>query len=398
MRTPWLTTTAVRRARQRPQRGISLLSMAMVIGIVAMLMVGATRDRIRESTSQAGAVMGSGVALVAQAVEQYRTQNMGTLTMATPTIPDFANPMAPTTAELKAAGYLNVNVADTVGDAGTYTIALQKTPVGCVGPSATCNVWSRIHLSNPIVDPNGLPNVTRLTALIARVQQSTSYSRAPTPASITGGGGAWTIPNPDPGGRPGILVIVAGLGGATEPWLRVQDPRNPDFRGPVTAIQFDTIHKVIGSACTPQGAFASAVDGLAYCNAGVWVIYNGQVAAAGAACTIDGAMGHSAAGASLLCIDAIWRDHLTYGFRSIGYFAHNTVVPRPSCGPGLYAQAVVSGVSASVIIGGNNAGNNTGSWQAEIDPVTWLVRIVGSDTSQAGTNARALVTTVCAVT
>ena len=37
-----------------------------------------------------------------------------------------------------------------------------------------------------------------------------------------------------------------------------------------------------------------------------------------------------------------------------------------------------------------SSSNNTGSFQAEINPVTWVVRIVGSDGSQAGTNARAL--------
>ena len=87
----------------------------------------------------------------------------------------------------------------------------------------------------------------------------------------------------------------------------------------------------------------------------------------------------------------------TYGFRGVGYYAHNAIVPQPTCGAGLSPQAAVSGVSASVIIGANNPGNNTGSWQADINAATWEVRIMGSDGSQAGTNARALVTTFCAL-
>lgn len=392
---PSLSTSS--RARQR---GLSLVMVAFVIGLMAMVALGVARSQLRSATEQTGYTFGNAIDLVSEAVNQYRTTNAGTLTFATPVLPGFANPMAPTIAELKAAGYLNTNVADTLAEGGAYSIAIDKTPAGCVGPSPTCNVWSRLSLANPLVDTSsGNPDIVRLSALISRIRESASYSVPGAPTTITGGNGAWTIPNPDPGNRPGILAVVAGLGGQDGPWLRVMDARNPDFRGPsVTGIQFDTIAKVIGTACSPQGAFASAADGIAYCNAGVWVLYNGQVATAGGACTTDGAMGHTPGGASLLCVSSIWRDHLTYGIRAVGYYAQNTTVPTPTCGAGLTPQAIVSGVSASVIIGANNPGNNTGSWQAEVDPTSWVVRIVGSDNSQAGTNARALVITLCTVT
>ncbi|MBI2770611.1 MAG: hypothetical protein HYX47_13375 [Burkholderiales bacterium] len=374
--------------------------MVIVLTIIAIAGLGLARSQIRTAGERAGLVMGSAVDAVSDAVNEYRTKNVAALTAAVPTVVGFANAMAPTLTELKAAGYLNVNVSNTLGDYGAYSVAITKSPLGCVGPSSTCNVWSRIHLANPIVEKGtGQPDVSVLSALISRIKESASYSTQPTPATIVGGNGAWSIPNPDGTNRVGMFVVVAGLGGVDGAWLRVQDPRNPDFRGPsVTAIQFDTLHKVIGQACTPQGAFASAANGMAYCNAGVWVLYNGAVATPGGACTTDGAMGHSAAGASLLCVGGLWRDHLTYGFQSPGYYAHNDIVPQPACGTGLTPRAVISSVSASVIIGANNPGNNTGSFQADINASTWRVRIIGSDGSQAGTNARALVTTFCAVT
>lgn len=388
------------RSSPRRQRGSSLIVVAVVIGVLAIGLLGLSRAQIRTASARAGEVMGSSIDAVSDAVNQYRTTNVAALTSASPAVAGFANAMAPTVQELKTAGYLNVNVANTLAEYGAYNIAMTKSPVGCVGPSATCNVWSRLSLANPIVDKGtGQPDVAVLAALISRIRESASYSAQPTPATIVGGNGAWSIPNPDGANRVGILVVVAGLGGVDGLWLRVQDPRNPDFRGPsVTGIQFDTIHKVIGQACTINGAFASASNGIAFCSNNVWVLYSGQVATPGGVCAVDGAMGNTAGGASLLCVSGRWRDHLTYGFRGVGYYAHNDVVPQPSCGGGLAAQAVVSAVSASVIIGANNPGNNTGSFQADINASTWRVRITGSDGSQAGTNARALVTTFCAVT
>lgn len=373
---------------------------AVVLAVFAIGLLGLARSQVRVAGERSGQALGLSIDAVSDSVNQYRTTNASALTLAVPVVPGFANAMAPTVAELKTAGYLNTNVSNTLAEYGAYNIAIFKSPVGCVGPSSTCNVWSRIHPANPIVDKaNGQPDVAVLAALSGRVKESSSYSTQPTPGTIVGGNGGWSIPNPDAANRVGIFVVVAGLGGVDGPWLRVQDPRNPDFRGPsVTAIQFDTIHKVIGQACTPQGAFASAANGMAFCNGGVWVLYNGQVATPGGACSIDGAMGHSAAGASQLCVSGVWRDHLTYGFRGVGYYTQNEVVPQPTCGAGLTPAAVASAVSGSVIIGANNPGNNTGSFQAEINPSTWRVRIVGSDGSQAGTNARAMVTTLCVVT
>lgn len=388
---------AINRSRQR---GVSLVLMAIVLAIAAISLAGLARLRIHDADERSGLVMGSAIDLVSDGVNKYRTTNAGTLTYATPTIIGFANPMAPTVAELKAAGYINVNVSNTLADAGAYNIAITKSPVGCVGPSPTCSVWSRISLANPIVDKaTSQPDVARLSALISRIKESASYSANPTPATIVGANGAWSIPNPDATSRTGILVVVAGLGSDDGPWLRVQDPRDPDFRGTsVTGMQFRTLNKAIGAACSPNGAFATLANGIAYCSGGVWTLYRGEVATGNTACTVDGAMAATTTGASLICVSSLWRDHLTYGFRSVGYYAHNTTVPKPSCGAGLTAEAVVSGVSASVIIGANNPGNNTGSWQADINATTWLVRIVGSDGSTAGTNSRALVTTFCAAT
>lgn len=392
-------TRRVAPAAARGQLGMSLVMVSVVIAVLSLALIGLTRMQIRTANERAGLAAGSAIASISDAVNAYRTTNMGTLTATvTPVIPGFAAPMAPTVAELQAAGYLSTNVAATLGEAGAYNIALFREPAGCSGPTG-CTIWSRLHLTNPIVDlESGNPDVNKLGALISRVGDAASYSAQPNPGTITGGNGSWSIANPDAASRAGIVVVVAGLGGANEPWLRVQDTRNPDFRGPsVTGTQFNTANQTVGGACTINGAFATAAQGIVFCSNNVWVLHNAQIATGATACTDEGVMGMTNTGASLICLSGLWRDHATYGMRGFVYATHNQMLAPPTCGAGLTPRAVVAGVSASVIIGANNPGNNTGSWQAEINPTTWLVRIIGADDSQAGTNARALIQAFCAL-
>lgn len=385
--------------KMRHQRGISLPAMAFALAVVAIILVAITQQRVRAANELAGRSLGATLNELGRAVELYRTTHLATLTGALPvTVAGFADPYAPTTTELQAAGFLAPAVNMPAAD---YAIAFTRNPVGCVAPADDpCTVWSRTSPVDPVLNPDGTVPADRLNALVARITSSNaSFSGPPNPATITGGDGTWVIANPDPAARSGIVVLVNGLGGAGEPWLRVGDTRNPDFRGPsVTGTQFDTLHKTPGDACTPQGAFASAANGIVYCNAGTWVLYDGPIVVGGAACTIDGAMGVTAAGASLMCINSAWRDHLTYGVRATAYYAHNAIVTRPTCGVGLTPVATVSTVAASVIIGANNPGNNTGSFESAIDPADWRVSITGSTGVQAGNGARALVLTSCAAT
>lgn len=383
------------------QRGLSLIAMSIVLGLIALATFGLGLERVRLANENAGKAIGYSLNQVSQGVVSYRTTNYAALTAATPVVTGFTNPQAPTVAELKAAGFINSAIANALPDGTTYNILFAKDPVGCVNPApagSTCNTYSRLWLSNPILDSDtGRPHITRLKSVVAAVSETAGYSYFPTAATITGGNGAWTLPNPDATQRAGILMVVSGLGGDPFPYLRVGDTRDPLFQNQVTGNQFITPFKVAGTACTPQGAFAVADYGMLFCNQGIWRQYVGPAVTGGTGCALDGAMGVTTAGASLICVAGVWRDHLTYGTRGTGYYAHGAVVPQPSCGSGLTPSAVIAAVSASVIIGATNPGNNTGSFQADLNPTTWQVSIIGSDGSQAGTNARALVQTFCGV-
>lgn len=388
------------------QKGSLLISLAIGLVVIGLIMVGVTRQAHVAAERASGKTRGAALDSVAKAADLYRTTNLAALSgegntaagAAPVTITGIANVWQPTVSELIATGYLATPVS--IPD-GRYSISLAKAPAGCIAPADNpCTVWASVSLVAPVLSPNGRVNGPRIDSLIQQVSVGqASYSMQPNPSQITGGAGSWSIPNPDAGNREGIVAVVLGIGGGGEPWLRVGDTRNPMFAGPsVTGPQFDTDLKVVGSACTPQGAFASAANGLVYCNAGIWTIYSGEIVTGGAACTEEGAMGVTAAGASLMCINAAWRDHKTLGIQQTAYYAHGSTVDRPTCGVGLTGIAVISSTAASVIIGTNNPGNNTGSYEAAIDPTTWLVSITGSTGVVAGNNSKALVVTSCVPT
>lgn len=270
--------------QKRRQRGVSIPIIAIAIAVIGLLVLGFTRKNVNAAYAQAGLAMGESLNLVAQAVDNYRSTNLSQLTAAAPTITGFASPMTPTVPELKTAGYLNTAVQNTFPDGNGYRIQILKQPAGCIGPSTLCNVYSIINLTNPITDDNGKLNINRLGALTAAVQDPASYSAQPTPANITGGNGAWTIPNPDAGQRAGIVVVVAGLGGSGTQWLRVGDPRDPSFGNSTSTNTYlkpsngigETV--VAGTACVdPSGAIRNDTAGrVLSCQNGFWTAADGS--------------------------------------------------------------------------------------------------------------------------
>lgn len=99
-------------------------------------------------------------------------------------------------------------------------------------------------------------------------------------------------------------------------------------------------------------------------------------------------------GVQLVCSAGNWVIANNKGLRNAAYYVHGATVPVPACGPGMTPSAVIAAVSASNIIGMNNTGNNTGSFQASIS-ASWGITVVGADGTPAGNNAMALVFSFC---
>lgn len=271
--------------RLHRQRGNTLITVAIVLGVISLLSMGWSRRQLSISTTDAGAAAGYALNQVAQAVDNYRAANMSTLTTATPSIAGFENPNAPTIAELIAANYLNPAMTSTLPDGNAYQISIQKEPVGCIGPLATCQVYSVLSLSNPILDSStGLPSSTYLGALAKSIQDPVGFSAAPDTSTITGGAGTWSVANPDPAKRAGIVAVVSGLGGTDTQYLRsAAEPRDPNFAGNVSISGYEKPSAgpgqtvVAGTACTdPQGAIRNDSGGrVLSCQSGIWTTGDG---------------------------------------------------------------------------------------------------------------------------
>lgn len=304
---------------------MSLPHMAIFLAVMALVILGVTRKQLLVAESNAGSAFGYGLGQVALGVDNYRSTNLAALTVATPVLAGFANPMQPTVAELKTAGYINVAVANTMPDGNGYRIEIRKQPAACVGPSTLCNVYSVLSLTNPILDVNGMPSITRLGALAAAVPDPVGYSAMPDLTTIKGSNGAWTIANPDPSLRAGIVAVVAGLGGSGSQWLRVGDPRDPSFTGNTTTA---------GYMKPSAGA--------------------GQTAVAGTVCTPDpsGAIRNDTAGRVLSCQGGFWK--ATDGGKSvamrapIGNIPGGTSFPVDVCPPGGTPWATYSAQNSAV--------------------------------------------------
>ena len=270
----------------RRQAGFTMIGLAILIAATSLLTLSYARKQIWVAQAAAGAAMGDSLSQVAAAVENYRSTNFLTLTGGAPAVAGFANANAPTVAELLAAGYLSPGVANQWPDGNTYNVRMFLQPAGCVGPAATCNVYSVLWMTNPIVDELGNPDVHRLGPLVAELHGAGSYSAPGEGANITGGSGAWTIANPDPAARAGIVVAVGGLGGTWPQFLRVGDPRDPSFTGQMTVAKWikptagpgQTV--TAGTACAagvPNGAMANDTNGrLLSCQGGTWVSPDGS--------------------------------------------------------------------------------------------------------------------------
>lgn len=270
---------------------MSLLAMVMAITVMGLVSAGWARRQLISSEQTAGASLGYTLNQVALAIDNYRGANLATLVTASPAVSGVANPMTPTLAELQTTGYLNSAISTILPDGNSYRISINKTPAGCVGPSATCNVYSVLSLVNPVLDiSTGHPSIQRLSALLGAVQDSASFSVLPNPAQITGGNGGWTVANPDAAARVGIVVVVAGLGGTGTQWLRVGDPRDPNFMGNETVNGYikpsggagQTV--TAGTACTePAGAIRNDGAGrILSCQGGLWTAGDGSKSAASA--------------------------------------------------------------------------------------------------------------------
>lgn len=414
---------SVGRTARTAQRGWLLISMAMTLVVASILGVIAYREKAAEdlqaqASGQADVIKSIGAALNTLLMEHYTSFQRGEpVTRNSVTLPpgdDVGELLSPTVAQLRGMALGIEGVSDrgalkTLSEAG-YLVRLNRIPAGCetTNNGRGCNVVGQVCFDRPLrnlgesgddIDGEAIGH------MLARVGGDAGASLSGVaPGEILGYDSGWRAVNPITDAPPGIFCVRVGVGSSGfANFLRVRDDRDPEFQNNVTIAGGVNVQQTatVGASCTGTAegmAVWGEVNGSPVwlrCEGGTWTPGNGiTYANAGDSCSVDGAFAMTPGGVALVCSNGHWVSQDSKGLRTASYYLHGSTVPTPACGVGLVPSAVVAAVSASNIIGINNNGNNTGSFQASLD-AAWRVTVTGADGTPAGNNATALIFTFC---
>ena len=355
----------------------------------------------------------------------------------------FADPMAPTLAELRILGHLPASFPDLTPAGQSVLIKVQRDAARC--PGIGCRVEALIHTT---------------TAFRGRTEDVDYQAAALAVSTMEGwGGAAWfdqpdkirgtafTQDNPVSASAGGIVGVMAMLD--TSMWnqfVRMGDDRDPALQGnlsvngSVSAKRVGLRETVVpNSACTatdfanpatPNIARIDLADNIEYartasgglvgCIGNVWRSV-AVVATVGGVCGNaaypEGTIGTDISGAGLLCRDAAWSPISQWLSRYTIMTTHlapqtltgsatSTSVPKPLCGlsggvagtPSIYVIPQSLQNRGSFALSGSRNGDNISvSGTMTLDPLNFQASNAGTTWSVAApANSQAVVVTYCA--
>jgi hypothetical protein len=338
----------------------------------------------------------------------------------------------PTVANLRALG-LGVDTAPDEGiykslTTAGYDITITRAPVGCeTSPlGRDCRVSGMVCLNQPLRSRNsavGEIDSVGLGVILGKLAGKGGVSLMGTESIIAGTDGSWQVPNPYAGSPAGIVCARFGWGTENDDYLRLNDTRDPNFKGgetisgmisgTTTTLQVNGDAVVTGNiainataapdaACTTDKAMLwgdiAGVPTLLVCQGGLWKVAGGTLAVVGAGCAPEGRFAQTMNGGNLVCRNSIYRrveDLLgQQGVMSMDIYSHGAVVPSPSCGPSMVGLLVPMGVVSACVLGGGACTNNSGSFSGSVGSGN-IVSIVGADGVTPAGTARLAVAGVC---
>lgn len=265
------------------QTGYVLLELAVALllaGLLAVWGVQALVHRFNDAQAQSAAVW---MEAVHKAVLAYVRRHGAEMQ----TAPDhealvhhgYGDWRAPTLAELAQAGLLSSGVPHATRLTGAARVNVWRRGV-CPGDG--CIVEALVHGDRPLRDAAGeWPDESMMAQWLLAAQGQGAAVHAGDPAHMRGAAFAFSSTLPDgtvlPAGTVGMAVTADHQ--ALWSFLRVGDPRNPDFQGGMSVARDITLGGQLviggtagdGESCAPENAVVHDVaGGLLVCRHGRW--------------------------------------------------------------------------------------------------------------------------------
>lgn len=291
-----------RHRHQGRQRGYALLELALVLLIASLIAVFGARtlaNRLDDAQAQSAAAWMESIhkALLSY-VRLHGPAIQEAVSPAALAAQGFMDWRAPTLAELKHAGILSVGMPEATRLTGMARLNVWRRGA-CPGDG--CVVEGLVHGERPLRTAAGDQVDEAMVAqwlLAAKGEGAAVHARDP--ERIRGAAFAFSSSLPDgltlPVGTVGMAVTAAHQ--ALWSFLRVGDPRNPDFQGPLS---------VAGALHGGQDATLG----------GMLVL--GATALDGQGCAVENAVAHEDHGGLLVCRQGRWRS----SSRMAGGYSYN---------------------------------------------------------------------------
>jgi hypothetical protein len=231
--------------QRNKQRGNGLIFAILGIALTSLL----TAQQFERSRVEANRQLGEKEATVQQRLSkatndlvQDYLQNLQQAQV----IPAGATPITPvisgtsisydiSIAQLKTLGALPAtwDTLQSPTTGGNYTIRLDVTPPGCT-PFTACGVEGSVQTALPLLK-DGIVNGPALGVFSDKIGADSGVTLTNLPATVVGWANTWNAPNRAPGSPAGILSHRVGTSSVGfNRFLRVRDPRNPEFQGGVS--------------------------------------------------------------------------------------------------------------------------------------------------------------------
>ncbi len=214
------------------QRGFTLIELIVVMAIGAVL---AAVVNSQKTIDEAEETIAHGTAeylmVLREGVNLYQQTNYLQLEQGDPVV-GFANPLAPTVAELKAKSFISSGTPATVPLGFVPVMSVNRA--GC--PGVTCQITGMVRTPTSFTSPRtGNQPRYDLAMKAQSIMRGTAGLSFPGDTSVIRGS-TFSVPNPVAGTPGAVLATVAFMNTSFyNQFVRIQDTRDPDLQGNLSA-------------------------------------------------------------------------------------------------------------------------------------------------------------------